>query len=186
MPSIIQSFTGKYAFLSPLFRSAFFFDNDQYNSPAAAFEAAKILSRPDRVSFIGWNMQPWNARRLGKNIPKNWMRPDWDAAQFDIMLEIQRSKFSWPILREMLLDTEDAQLVHGNACHDNFWGVCECQSLPAGKQKYGIGPRCSGDGGNRLGLILMQVRQEVRAGLHLVPLVPKCGPAAEVTGAVAA
>jgi hypothetical protein len=26
MPSIIQSFTGKYAFLSPLFRSAFFFD----------------------------------------------------------------------------------------------------------------------------------------------------------------
>ena len=130
MPSIIQSFTGKYAFLSPLFRSAFFFDNDQYNSPAAAFEAAKILSRPDRVSFIGWNMQPWNARRLGKNIPKNWMRPDWDAAQFDIMLEIQRSKFSWLILREMLLDTEDAQLVHGNACHDNFWGVCLCQSLP--------------------------------------------------------
>ena len=138
MPSIIQSFTGKYAFLSPLFRSAFFFDNDQYNSPAAAFEAAKILSRPDRVSFIGWNMQPWNARRLGKNIPKNWMRPDWDAAQLDIMLEIQRSKFSWPILREMLLATEDAQLVHGNACHDNFWGVCECQSLPAGKQKYGV------------------------------------------------
>jgi len=42
------------------------------------------------------------------------------------MLEIQRSKFSWPILREMLLATEDAQLVHGNACHDNFWGVCEC------------------------------------------------------------
>ena len=34
---------------------------------------------------------------------------------------------------------------------------------------------------NRLGLILMQVRQEIRGGLHLTPLVPKCGPAAEAT-----
>ena len=181
MPSIIESFTGKYAFLSPIFRSAFFFENDQYNSPAAAFEAAKILSRPDRVSFIGWNIQPWKARRLGKNIPTSWMRPDWDAVQLDIMLDIQRSKFSWPVLRELLLATEDAQLVHGNTCHDNFWGVCQCQTLPVSKQKYGVSPRCTGDGRNRLGLILMQVRQEIRGGLHLTPLVPMCGPAAEVT-----
>jgi len=109
------------------------------------------------------------------------MRPDWYAVQLDIMLDIQRSKFSWPVLREMLLATEDAQLVHGNACHDNFWGVCGCQTLPAGKQKYGISSRCTGYGGNRLGLILMQVRQEIRGGLHLTPLVPKCGPATEVT-----
>ena len=68
MPFVIQSFTGKYAFLSLLYKSAFFFDTDQYNSPAAAFEAAKILSRNDRVSFIGWNIQPWDARRLGKNM----------------------------------------------------------------------------------------------------------------------
>jgi hypothetical protein len=118
---------------------------------------------------------------LGKNIPTRWMRPDWDAVQLDIMFDIQRSKFSWPVLRELLLATEDAQLVHGNACHDNFWGVCVCQSLPAGKQKYGVSPRCTGYGGNRLGLILMQVRQEIRGGLHLSSLVPKCGPAAEVT-----
>jgi ribA/ribD-fused uncharacterized protein len=173
MPSVIQSFTGKYAFLSLLYRSAFFFDTDQYNSPAAAFEAAKILSRNDRVSFIGWNIQPWDARRLGKNIPKSWMRPDWEAVQLDIMLDIQRSKFSWPLLREKLLAIEDAQLVHGNACHDNFWGVCLCQSLPASKQKYGVSPRCAGDGGNRLGLILMQVRQECHAGHHRTPVMPK-------------
>jgi len=54
------------------------------------------------------------------------------------MLDIQRSKFSWPFLREKLLAIEDAQLVHGNACHDNFWGVCLCQSLPVSKQKYGV------------------------------------------------
>ena len=109
------------------------------------------------------------------------MRPNWDAVQLNIMFDIQRSKFSWPVLRELLLATEDAQLLHGNTCHDNFWGVCGCQALPAGKQKYGISPRCNGEGGNRLGLILMRVRQEIRGGLHLIPLVPKCGPAAEVT-----
>jgi predicted NAD-dependent protein-ADP-ribosyltransferase YbiA (DUF1768 family) len=104
------------------------------------------------------------------------MRPDWDAAQFDIMLEIQRSKFSWPILREKLLATDDAQLLHGNAFHDNVWGICLCQSLQAGKQKYGVSSRCAGDGGNRLGLILMQVRQEIHAGLHLSPIVPRRAP----------
>ena len=176
MPPIIQSFTAKHAFLSPLFRSAFYYDGDQYNSPAAAFEAAKTLRREDRVSFVGWNCVPWNARKLGKNIPKSWMRPDWDAAQFDIMLEIQRSKFSWPILREKLLATDDAQLLHGNAFHDNVWGICLCQSLPAGKQKYGVSSRCAGDGGNRLCLVLMQVRQEIHAGLHLSPIVPRRAP----------
>lgn len=177
MSSAIQWFVSDYAFLDLTFRSAFYYDNDSYLSAAAAFEAAKILNRRDRVSFWGWNCKPWLARKLGKGIPRYWIRPDWDAVQFDVMTEIQRSKFSWPDLRGKLVATGDAQLVYGNNFHDNLWGICMCQSLPTSKLKYGINLRCSGSGDNRLARILMQVRQECQAGLHAVPVVPKCGPA---------
>ncbi len=177
MSFAIQWFVSDYTFLNLTFRSAFYYEDDSYLSAAAAFEAAKIINRRDRVSFCGWNCKPWLARKLGKGIPRYWIRPDWDAVQFDIMTEIQRSKFSWPDLRKKLVATADAQLVYGNNFHDNLWGTCMCQSLPAGKLKYGINPHCAGTGANWLGKILMLVRQECNAGLHADPVVPKCGPA---------
>jgi predicted NAD-dependent protein-ADP-ribosyltransferase YbiA (DUF1768 family) len=178
MPSIIQSFTGQYAFLSPLYRSAFYFENDEYLSTAAAFEAAKIINRRDRVSFVGWNIKPWDVKRVGKNIPKHWMRPDWDDdVEVDVMTEIQRAKFSWSDLRVKLLATVDVQLVHGNACHDNHWGICHCQSLPPGKRRHGVSPLCTGAGANRIGNIITQVRQECLDGLHCTPLLPECAAA---------
>jgi ribA/ribD-fused uncharacterized protein len=165
--SSIQSFTEKFAFLGQFYKSGFYYGHDVYQSAAAALEAAKIVNPPDRVSFMGFNCKPWNARRLGKGTPQYWMRPDWALMEPEIMLEIQRSKFSWPDLRNLLLATGDVQLINENAAHDNYWGVCQCQKLPTEKQKYGLGARCKGDGTNRLGKILMQVRQECQDGLLL-------------------
>ncbi|MBB5330319.1 hypothetical protein HDF14_003954 [Edaphobacter lichenicola] len=37
MPEILRSFSGRYAALSPLFQSGFFFEGGEYQSAAAAF-----------------------------------------------------------------------------------------------------------------------------------------------------
>lgn len=162
MPEIIRSFTGRHAALSPTFVSGFFFDGNEYQSVATAFEASKIINRADRVSFFAWNCKPWEARRKGKGIPRSWIRPDFDAVQDEILLEIQRCKFSWPEVRKVLLATDDAELIYGNVAHDNRWGICFCHEAPAAKRKYGLGRNCNGTGQNLIGKTLMQVRQELR------------------------
>lgn len=60
------------------------------------------------------------------------------------MRTLVREKFRNPLLRAMLLATEDVELVEGNSWNDTFWGVCK------------------GVGLNWLGQILMKVRDECR------------------------
>lgn len=161
MPAIIHSFLGRHSALSPRFESGFFFEGDEYQSAAAAFEAARIQNRADRVSFHAWNCKPWEARRKGKAIPGSWIRPDFEKIQLDVMLSIQREKFKWPEAQRVLLSTVGSQLVYGNLVHDNYWGICSCLEAPASKRRYGIGRNCNGTGQDLLGKILMQVRQEI-------------------------
>lgn len=161
MSAIIRSFSGCHSALNLGFESGFFFEGDEYQSAAAAFEAARIQNRADRVSFLAWNCKPWEARRKGKAIPKSWIRPDFDKIQLDVMLSIQREKFKWPEAQRVLLSTLGFQLVYGNLVHDNYWGICSCHDAPASKRKLGISRNCNGIGQDVLGKILMQVRQEI-------------------------
>lgn len=66
----------------------------------------------------------------------------WDTFRLEIMDTALRSKFSNQEMREKLLATEDTLLVEYNTWHDTFWGVC------------------GGSGWNRLGQMLMDLRQE--------------------------
>ena len=62
-----------------------------------------------------------------------------------IMYEIVLNKFSQnEELREKLIATGDEYLAEGNTWHDTYWGVC------------------NGKGKNKLGKILMQVREELK------------------------
>ena len=60
------------------------------------------------------------------------------------MEEALRKKFSDPGLRKALLDTGDEYLEEGNTWRDEYWGVC------------------NGIGKNRLGKLLMKIRDELR------------------------
>ena len=60
------------------------------------------------------------------------------------MLSGLRIKFKNPELRSLLLATGNEELVEGNWWRDTYWGVCE------------------GVGQNKLGKLLMQVREEVK------------------------
>ncbi len=87
--------------------------------------------------------RPKDAKALGmtRKIP---LRDDWESVKDGIMLEAVRCKFkTHETLREMLLATGQANIVE-NAPMDAYWGC---------------GP--GGQGLNKLGKILMQVREEL-------------------------
>jgi hypothetical protein len=69
------------------------------------------------------------------------------------MYDLNKQKYSkGSQLAEMLLITEDAELIEFNVWHDNFYGNCECL-----KCKDIVGR-------NELGKILMKIRNEIKEG----------------------
>ena len=88
---------------------------------------------------------PAEAKRLGKRIE---LRSDWLEVRDQIMYQVVLEKFKQnPDLKAMLLATGDAHLEEGNTWKDRYWGVC---------------PPRSGNGENKLGQILMRVREELK------------------------
>jgi ribA/ribD-fused uncharacterized protein len=86
------------------------------------------------------------AARMGRDRGKP-MRADWEAVKDDIMREAVRAKFQQHTeLREILLATGDARIVE-HTQNDSYWG-----------------DGGDGSGKNMLGRILMEVREQLRAG----------------------
>lgn len=87
---------------------------------------------------------PKRAAELGRD-RKRPLRPDWEHVKNDVMRRAVRRKFeTHPKLREVLLSTGDEEIVE-NAPHDYYWGCGR-----------------TGTGRNMLGIILMEVRAELR------------------------
>lgn len=146
MAGMISSFTGQYAFLSNFAPAEISFEGLTYPTVEHAFQAAKSLNQADRER-IAATVRPSQAKRLGRKVI---LREDWEDVKVDIMLDLVRAKFAAePLYAQGLLDTETAYLMEGNVWHDNFWGSCDCG-------------RCERPGANNLGVILMQVRDDLR------------------------
>ena len=99
------------------------------------------------MELIAQAPTPGKAKYLGRTVK---MRPDWEQVKEDIMLTGLREKFKNPELREKLLDTGYSILIEGNYWHDNEWGDCYCENC---QSKFGK---------NKLGRLLMLVREEIR------------------------
>lgn len=87
---------------------------------------------------------PKDAKTLGRSrvLP---IRADWDTHRDEVMLQAVRCKFqTHRDTREILLSTGDEELIE-NAPMDYYWGCGR-----------------TGTGQNKLGQILMRVRQELR------------------------
>lgn len=137
MPKTIDSFQGQYRFLSN-----FFIEPDgthvegEYQSSKCARSGQIVLF------FLPVMVSPGKAKRLGRKVA---LRPDWEQVKEDIMTDLVMDKFQdHPELAQDLMDTGDAMLVEGNTWGDTYWGVC-----------HGVGK-------NRLGKILMAVRDGLR------------------------
>lgn len=146
----IDNFRGQYYFLSNFYTYPMVYDGIQYQNSEAAFQAQKCQNRKLRERKYS-TMSPNIAKREGRRekLPDNW-----DSMTTKVMHDVLLAKFSIPELKDALLSTGDAELEEGNNWHDNNWGNCSC-------------PRCRGiEGQNRLGKLLMQVREELRKGLE--------------------
>lgn len=89
---------------------------------------------------------PTIAARLGRS-REHPLRADWEAVKDAIMLDALRAKFSQHAeLRELLLSTGEVQLVE-HTTNDRYWA-----------------DGGDGSGKNMLGVLLMRLRDELRAG----------------------
>lgn len=141
MTDTIYSFKGEYDFLSNFYPATVEFEGDTYRTTEHAFQAAKTLCPTERAE-IRAEVNPGKAKTIGRKVT---LRPDWEDIKESIMLEINRKKFSDPELARKLVDTGNAELIEGNWWGDKYWGVCD------------------GIGLNRLGNILMKIREELNA-----------------------
>ncbi|OCR01959.1 Swarming motility protein ybiA [Oscillatoriales cyanobacterium USR001] len=107
------------------------------------FQAQKFAGTP-HVEEIRQVKTPKDAAKMGRD-RKRPLRKDWEQVKDDIMRKAVLCKFETHAnIREILLSTNDEEIVE-NSPIDYYWGC--------GKD---------GSGKNKLGLILMEVREILR------------------------
>lgn len=140
MTNKIDSFKGKYFFLSNFFESPVTWEGRTYQNNEAAFQSAKCVKESQRDKFT--SMNPSASKRAGRNV---LLRSDWEDIKENVMYEVCLAKFTQnPELGQRLLDTGDAELIEGNDWGDKTWGMV------------------NGVGQNKLGKILMRIRKELK------------------------
>ena len=136
---MIDVFRGKYSFLSNFYEIPIRYAGIEFGSTEAAFQAMKCKHFEERIRFE--NLNPSEAKRLGREIE---LREDWEEVKDQIMYDICKQKFSRnEDLKIKLIQTGQEPIIESNTWHDYYWG------------------QCNGKGLNKLGKILMQIREEL-------------------------
>ena len=139
----VNEFQGEHRWLSNFWPVKIEYQGLVYPTVEHAYQAAKTNSPGlrQKIQAIPVN-EPGKAKRIGKRLVID--QDIWETTKERVMLQLLREKFKDPVLRAKLLATGNAQLEEGNNWGDTYWGVC------------------LGKGKNRLGILLMQVREELR------------------------
>lgn len=135
--------TGKYGFLSCLYKKLIIFEEREFSSAEYAYQFAKFKDEAVRE----WAMEapkPHLLAILAHGLFSWDIVKDWSKIKVKRMHNVLKAKFSDNELRQKLLDTGDSILIE-NSKSDAFWGV--------GKH---------GKGRNKLGGLLMKVREEIK------------------------
>jgi N-glycosidase YbiA len=136
----IAEFQGPYRFLSNFYPATVEFEGITYPTVEHAYQSAKTLDINERKRIAALST-PSVAKSEGRKLA---LRSDWETAKFEVMERCVRYKFTHnPELGRKLLETGNALLEEGNTWGDRVWGVYQ------------------GQGENRLGKILMKVREEL-------------------------
>lgn len=143
MPPITR-FLGQHYFLSNFYPGEITWEGETYPTVEHAFQAAKTPDPQERKA-IRQAVTPAAAKQLGRKVH---LRPDWEQVKFDILFELLQQKFSQAELRQLLLDTGDAELIEGNTWGDRLWGCVLVDGQWVGQ--------------NQLGRQLMRLRAEIR------------------------
>ncbi len=143
---MIDKFDGDFAFLSNFYDAPVVYDGITYKNTEAAFQAQKTTSIPKRLEFA--NFTASQSKKEGRKLA---LRQDWEEVKGQVMYEICLAKFTQnEELKMKLLSTDGHHLIEGNHWHDNTWGNCTCE-------------KCAFvQGQNRLGVILMKIRERLK------------------------
>lgn len=138
-------FRGKYRFLSNFYSSPIVLGGLGYDTVEHGYQAWKT-SDPAWFERIRTAGTPGEAKKLGRRAPK---REDWERVKFEVMRMFLRMKFAQgtPLAAKLLATVNkgiDEELIEENTWDDTVWGVCE------------------GIGENRLGKLLMEIREDLR------------------------
>lgn len=108
------------------------------------FQAQKFAGT-EHEEAVRLAKSPTIAARMGRSRERP-LRPDWETVKNDIMREALQAKFTQHAeLRSLLLSTGDSELVE-HTTKDRYWG-----------------DGGDGCGKNRLGQLLMELREQLRA-----------------------
>jgi ribA/ribD-fused uncharacterized protein len=136
------STTEEYGCFSNFSRHAIHMKGKRWPTSEHFFQAQKFAGTPHEEE-IRQAKSPAIAARMGRSRQRP-LRKDWESVKDQVMLEAVRAKFTQhEDLRTTLLGTGDALLVE-HTVNDSYWGDG------------------GGSGLNRLGQILMQVREELK------------------------
>ena len=134
-----------YREFSNFFPSAFDLDGKRWPTTEHYFQAQKFTATPEYQEEIRLAKTPEKAKSLGASREKP-IRADWDQVREDVMKKALKAKFTQNAdLKAMLLSTGNRPLVEANPT-DSYWGY--------GRTKKGK---------NRMGILLQQLRDELRA-----------------------
>lgn len=140
---MINSFWGKYRFLSNFYSAPVFIEGTLYSTVEHYYQAKKATNEKEHDEIVACET-PGQAKRIGKTI-NTW--PEWDYIKLTVMRHAVLCKFIQnQELSMLLLLTNDEELKEGNTWHDTFWGV----------------DAITGEGENHLGKILMDTRRIIQ------------------------
>ena len=145
-PQVINfySTSGEYGCFSNFSRHAVFLKGKRWPTSEHYFQAQKFAGT-EHEEAVRLCKRPADAASMGRS-RKLPLRRDWEGVKDQIMLEVVRAKFTQhEDLKAILLGTGDAKLVE-HTTNDSYWG-----------------DGGDGSGKNRLGQLLMRVRDELRA-----------------------
>jgi N-glycosidase YbiA len=110
------------------------------------FQAQKFVGKP-ACEVIRTTKSAMQAAQLARRTPG--LRSDWDYVRDDIMRRALYAKFTQhEALRALLLGTKNAKLVE-HTVNDSYWG-----------------DGGDGSGKNRLGVLLMELREQLLKAAH--------------------
>lgn len=133
---LVVFFRREYAFLSNFYSAKVIYNGLVYQNAEAAFQAQKENDNILRKKYE--NMSGAEAKRAGR---RACLRPDWEVVKDRLMYEIVLAKFEQnPLLVRKLVNIKEP-IIEENTWGDRYWGVV------------------NGVGYNKLGKILMQVRE---------------------------
>lgn len=137
---MIDGFTKEYAFLSMFFDKQITFNDLTYKNAEAAYQAQKTDNEAMRKKFT--RLLPTEAIRRAEKLS---LRDDWDSIKDEVLYQINKTKFGDVVLRQKLIETGQEELI-------NVINYIDERGVFNGK------------GENKLGKVLMKIREELSHG----------------------